>query len=80
MRKNVQKFFVIIIAAVIFIISGALLTLYTKPMDDYSMNLSLSLPDGASPEDFDEKGWTVFIQEGETVTLLEPDYWGAIQG
>lgn len=59
---------------------GFMLFSYTVPMDNLSLDLSLGLPDGASEEDFDEKGWTVFVQEGEEVTELESNGFGGYTG
>ena len=35
---------------------------------------------GTDPENFDEKGWTVYIREGDTVTELTPIGFGACSG
>ncbi len=50
-------------------------------MEDVSLNLSLT-PEGEdfAPENFDEKGWTVYTQEGDTVTELTPDGFGGYLG
>ena len=68
---------------IIFLICAfycSILTMYVRPMEDLSLDLSLLLADNASPEDFDEKGWTVFTQEGNTVTTLTPDGIGGYTG
>lgn len=54
---------------------GALLLACMRPMEDRAYDLSLGWKTEAMPEDwvYDQKGWTVFLQEGEAVTQLVPD-------
>jgi len=72
-----------IAALVICIFFGLILTLYTKPMEDVSLDLSLSsnselfLPD---PATFDSKGWTVYLCDQGTVTELLADGFGGYSG
>ena len=74
MKLKLKQFFAILFTFVLCALFGFMLFSYTIPMDNSSLDLSLSLPDGASEEDFDEKGWTVFVQEGEEVTSLQKDF------
>ena len=71
MKPKLKQFLAILFTFVLCAFFGFMLFSYTVPMDNLSLDLSLSLPDGASEEDFDEKGWTVFVQEGEEVTSLQ---------
>lgn len=61
---------------------GRLLLKCMKPMEDRVYNLSLTWEGEAVPEGwvYDQKGWTVFLQEGETVTELTPDGFGDFLG
>lgn len=80
MKRRIQNIFCIAIALILFIIFALILTSYTAPMKNLSLDLSVVLPDGADSSDFDDKGWTVFVQEGDTKTILEPDYFGCYSG
>ena len=57
---------------------GVLLLNCMKPMEDRAYDLSLMWAGEAMPEDwvYDQKGWTVFTQEGDAVTELDPDGFG----
>lgn len=61
---------------------GRVLTLYHQPMEDAVYDLSLNWQGEAIPEDwvYDQKGWTVFTQEGETRKELTPDGQGGFTG
>ena len=80
MKLKLKQFFAILFTFVLCALFGFMLFSYTIPMDNSSLDLSLSVPDGASEEDFDEKGWTVFVQEGEEVTELESNGFGGYTG
>lgn len=56
--------------------------MYASPMEDVSLNLSLAVGDSLdyNPADFDNKGWTVYTQEGNTKTELIPDGFGGYSG
>lgn len=68
MRQKISKVLPILICIVIALVFTPILTAYLQPMEDISLNLSMLQEDGG---EFSDQGWTVFIQEGETVTLLE---------
>lgn len=80
MNLKSRQLLAILFTFVVCTFFGFMLFSYTVPMDNLSLDLSLGLPDGASEEDFDEKGWTVFIQEGEKVTELESNGIGGYTG
>lgn len=81
MKEKMQKNLSVIIALVLCITFGSVLLIYANPMENVFMNLSL-IPEGEdfSPENFDEKGWTVYTQEGDTVTELTSDGFGGYFG
>ncbi len=56
--------------------------MYASPMEDVSLNLSLAVGDSLDydPADFNNKGWTVYTQEGNTKTELMPDGFGGYSG
>lgn len=62
---------------------GAVLLMYAFPMSDVSMDLSL-MPneDGLvlDPDNFDNKGWTVYVADEETITELTPTGFGGYRG
>lgn len=51
-------------------------------MEDWAYDISLTWEGEAIPEGwvYNQKGWTVFLQEGETVTELTPDGFGHFFG
>ena len=60
---------------------GAILLIYSRPMEDVTLDLSLIDKSGATvTETFDEKGWEVYTQEGDVITLLEPKGTGLYRG
>ena len=64
------------------VIFGGLLLKCMRPMEDRVYDLSLTWEGEAVPEGwvYDQKGWTVFLQEGEAVTELTPDGFGDFLG
>ena len=71
-----------VLALTLCAVFGGLLLECMRPMEDRVYDLSLTWEGEALPEDwvYDQKGWTVFIQEGETVTELTPDGFGDFFG
>lgn len=71
-------------AAALFLwaVFASALFLYTRPIQDISYDLSLFWEGEAMPENwvYDQKGWTVFTQEGETVTPMTADGYGGFTG
>ena len=77
MKNNAHIWLSILVALVLSITFGLVLTMYVPPMDDVSLDLSLSIEDSLEdPIDFDSKGWTVFIQEGDIRTELQNNGFG----
>lgn len=81
-----KKWTCFILAAVVSltlcIVSGLFLLTCMKPMDDLTYDLSLQWEGEAMPEDwvYDQKGWTVFTQDKDTVELLIPNGLGGFDG
>ena len=79
MKKTIPKIGAILLAVTLCIIFSATFLSYIKPMENLTYNLSLMLGDGEEWTG-DEKGWTVYTQEGETITRLTPNEWGIYSG
>lgn len=83
MKKIIYRSLLTLLTLFLCLGLGTILLLYSKPMKDFSLDLSLMAEDGAeivAPEDFDNKGWTIYTQELEEKTLLEPDGVGGYIG
>ncbi|MBQ8638623.1 MAG: sensor histidine kinase [Lachnospiraceae bacterium] len=79
--KKLHKVLPVILALILCLLFGAILTVYTVPMKDVSLNLSLGMEEGfLVSETYDDKGWTVYTQNGDTRTELEPDGLGGYLG
>lgn len=80
MKEHTKQIIRMLVCVAIVAVFALALTVYTKPMEALSLDLSMTVADGASPEEWDNKGWTVFTQEGETVTELTPNGFGSFTG
>ena len=83
MRDRTQAYIPVILALVLGIVCAFCLMVYASPMEDVSLDLSLVSQEHAvvlAPENFDNKGWTVYTREGGTVTELTPDGLGGYTG
>lgn len=86
MKKNLSRilYFLPVSAACLLLILlfGRVLFVYTVPMRDASYDLSFYEDEAAVPEDFqyDQKGWTIFVQEGEQRVALTADGMGGFTG
>lgn len=82
MRKWTRFGVAAILALTLCIVFGGLLLKCMEPIEDQVYDLSLTWEGEAVPEGwvYDQKGWTVFLQEGETVTELTPDGFGNFLG
>lgn len=76
--KQWMRLGMVILALTLCAVSAALLLSRMRPAEDRVYDLSLGWTTEAMPEDwvYDQKGWTVFIREGDTVTELEPNGFG----
>lgn len=83
MKKNIIRILTITVCLMICAVFTGVLLAYTRPMEDKIYNLSLTWENSeAVPDDwvYDQKGWSVFTQEGDTVTELVPDGYGGFSG
>lgn len=82
LKLKIQATSAIIISLALSAIFFLSLLAYIQPMEDASYNLSLIWEGEAAPEDwsYDDKGWTVFTQDNDTVTKLTPDGYGGFLG
>ena len=83
MKEKIKQYSPPLLALVFLILFGWALSMYIQPMEDVSIDLSLILQEDrllADPEDFDNKGWTVYTAEGENRTELTPDGFGGYTG
>ena len=82
MKKGTR--FAVSFAACLLLCIGAAwaLTVYFHPMENSVYDLSLFWEGEALPEDwvYDQKGWRVFVQDGEEARDLEPDGLGGFSG
>ena len=71
-----------VLTLTLFVVSGVLLLACMEPMEERSYDLSLLWAGEAVPEGwvYDQKGWTVFTQEGGTAAELVPDGEGGFSG
>ncbi len=81
MKKKLRIGITAVGAAVLSGIFFWVLMMYMRPMDDavYDLSMTWSQESEGAPDDwvYDQKGWTVFTQEGDTITELEPDGYGS---
>lgn len=77
MKKNLSKVLATLIALVLFTASAFILCSYSKPMDDRIYDLSLM---SNEPDSTDEKGWTVFTREEDSITKLTRESYGSYSG
>lgn len=68
----------LLFSLLLFIPSALAVFYYTQPMEDASYDLSLVGEDGQEWEG--DKGWTVYTNEGGTITELTADGFGGYQG
>ena len=67
MAKWIRVAAAAVVSLMLVLLFGDVLTAYYRPMEDKAYNLSMGDWEGeAVPDDwvYDQKGWTVFTQEG----------------
>ena len=76
--KKWMRLGAVILTLTLCLMFGALLLSCMRPMENRAYDLSLHFTSEAIPEGwvYDQKGWTVFTQEGDTVTGLAPNGFG----
>lgn len=78
-----KRWFSVLIGLVLFLVFGRLLMIYSHPMEDIFLDLSVApQEDGLymDPEQFDSKGWSVYTADGQTRTELIPNGYGGYSG
>lgn len=82
MKQTVYRTLTVAVSLALCAVFAAVLLLYARPMEDAVYDLSMICSGEAIPADwvYDQKGWTVFTQEGETVTELSPNGFGGFTG
>ena len=83
MRKNMTRSIPLVTALLLAVFCTCMLCIYVSPMEDLSLDLSLTVEDGFAeidPANFDTKGWTVYTQEGSIRTELTPNGFGGYTG
>ena len=82
MKQTVYRTLTVAVSLILCAIFAAALLVYARPMEDAVYDLSMICSGEAIPADwvYDQKGWTVFTQEGDTVTELSPNGFGGFTG
>lgn len=82
MLKKLTTILAVVLVLGLAVLFGTVLLSYVPPMEDVSLNLSLIPTEDIweAPEEYDEKGWTVFTQEGDRQTILIPSGLGGYTG
>ena len=76
-RHMILSAFLLLVLGLFF---GIILFSYVTPMDDVFLDLSTTAAQEHIATEVADKGWTVFTQDGETRTELEPTGTGAFRG
>ncbi|MBR3996881.1 MAG: hypothetical protein IKI93_00885, partial [Clostridia bacterium] len=81
MKKNFRTVTDIGIALLLCIVFCAVLLIYTRPMEDVYLDLSLMMQDAhVAQSSSDTKGWTVYTRSGDDIKELEPTGSGSYLG
>lgn len=82
MGKQIRRGAVVAAALAVLGLLCAALAVYTRPMEERVYDLSVTPQTEAVPEDwvFDDKGWSVYVREGDEVTPLTPTGTGGYTG
>lgn len=83
MRSKLIRNGPLLIALILAVLCASVFMIYLNPMEDASFDLSLGLQEDGlvvDPEQFDNKGWTVYTQEGEVKTELTPNGYDGYTG
>ena len=83
MRDKLIRYGPLVIALILAVLCACVFMIYINPMENVSYDLSLMSQEDrliADPEQFDNKGWTVYTQEGDVRTELTPDGYGGYTG
>ena len=75
------KMFPLLISLILILVFGYILLAYTAPMHDGTVDLSLYAGGKHNPQQSsDNKGWTIYTQEGDLVSVLQNDGKGRFPG
>lgn len=83
MLKKIIRYAPLTIALILAVLCAYVFMIYVNPMEDVSLDLSLAPQEDClvlDPETFDNKGWSVYTQEGEVRTELIPNGFGGYSG
>lgn len=83
MKEQIKRYGPCVLALLLVVVFAGALMIYVAPMEDVSLDLSLTPLEDClelDPDNFDYKGWTVYTQEGETKTELTPNGFGGFTG
>lgn len=83
LKYRLKQHIPLIIALILVTICAGMMMIYAEPMDDISLDLSLHSNEDILEDDgseYDDKGWTVYIHQGESVAELIPDGFGGYSG
>lgn len=82
MNRNLYRVLSVTACLLMLAVFLAVALTYTHPMYNKVYDLSLRWPGETMPDNwsYDQKGWTVFTQEGSAVTQLVPDGYGRFSG
>ena len=82
MKRKVYRILAVSVCLPLLVFFTVIMLAYTWPMDDRIYDFSLTWEGEAVPDGwvYDQKGWLVFTQKGDTVTELEPDGYGGFSG
>ncbi len=82
MKRLLTAICIVLVCLGLALFFGCALLRYAVPMSDVSYDLSLAWEGEGMPDDYvyDQKGWTVFTQEGEQITELTADGTGQFYG
>jgi len=81
LNKKLPVIMYIGVAVLLIVLFGMILLLYSRPMQDVTLDLSLvNHTAAATPYSDDEKGWEVYTREGDVITELEYNGRGSYAG
>ena len=83
MRDKLKRYGPLLVALSLAALCACVIMIYLSPREDVFYDLSLMSGEDrlvVDTEQFDNKGWTVYTQEGGTRTELTPDGYGGYSG
>ena len=83
LKEHIRRHIPLIVSLILAVFCACILCIYVSPMEDLSLDLSLTVEDGFisdDPADYDSKGWTFYTQEGDNRTELTSNGLGGYTG